>query len=192
MLRDDDVILSLKDKFLLEREKDMADFLGINISRDEKNNSLTMTQTEMIERILAAIDMTDCNHKYTPADKDPLCKDITGAPCCEDWDYRSIVGMMLYLAGSTKPDISYAVHQCARFSHSPKQSHEIGVKHIARYLKGTQTKGIIMTPDSTNMRIDMYADADFAGLYTTEDKMDPVSVKSRTGVLLTFGNVPIL
>ena len=116
----DDVILNLKYDFLLEREEDMAGFLGINISRDEKNNSLTMTQTGLIERILAAMDMTDCNHKYTPADKDPLCKDVTGAPCCEDWDYRSIVGMMLYLAGSTRPDISYAVHQCARFSHSPK------------------------------------------------------------------------
>ena len=38
----------------------------------------------------------------------------------------------------------------------------------------------------------MCADADFAGLFATEDKMDPVIVKSRTGVLLTFGNVPIL
>ena len=49
-----------------------------------------------------------------------------------------------------------------------------------------------MTPDKNNLRIDMYADADFAGLFATEDKMDPVSVKSRTGVLLTFGSVPIL
>ena len=116
----DNVILSLKDEFLLEREEDMAGFLGIHIISDEHNNSLTMTQTGLIERILAAMDMEDCNHKYTPADKDPLCKDVNGAPCCEDWDYRSIVGMMLYLAVSTRPDISYDVHQCARFSHSPK------------------------------------------------------------------------
>ena len=31
----DEVILSLKDEFLLEREEDMADFLGIKITRDE-------------------------------------------------------------------------------------------------------------------------------------------------------------
>ena len=49
-----------------------------------------------------------------------------------------------------------------------------------------------MKPDSEHVCIDMYADADFAGLYNTEDKQDPVSVKSRSGILLTFGNVSIL
>ena len=88
----------------------MAGFLGIDISRDKENKSLTMTQTGLIERILTAMDMEDCNLKFTPAEKDPLCKDLGGAPCCEDWDYRSIVGMMLYLAGSIRPDITYAVH----------------------------------------------------------------------------------
>ena len=121
-----------------------------------------------------------------------MCKDADGDPCCENWVYISIVGMILYLGGSTRPDIAYAVHQCVRFSRGSKRSHEIGVKHIARYLKGTQAKGIIMTPDKENLRVDMFCDADVAGLYSTEDKIDPVSVKSRSGVLLTFGNVPIL
>ena len=66
------------------------------------------------------------------------------------------------------------------------------MKHIAQYLKGAQTKEIIMTRNKDNMRIGMYADADFVKMYTTENKMDPVSVKSRPGVLLPFGNVPIL
>ena len=39
--------------------------------------------------------------------------------------------MMLYLVGSTRPDIAYAVHQCAKLSRSPKRSHDIGVKYIA-------------------------------------------------------------
>ena len=49
-----------------------------------------------------------------------------------------------------------------------------------------------MSPYSKIMQIDLYADTEFAELYTTEDKMDHVSVKSRTNVLLTFGNVPIV
>ena len=170
----------------------MAGCLGIQIERDSTNNTLTMTQTGLIDRILVVMDMEDCNLKYTPVEKDPLWKDEDGPPCCKQWEYRSIVGMMLYLAGSTRPDIAYAVHQCARFSHNPKHSHEVRVKHIARYLKGTRDKGIIMKPDADNLCIDMYADADLSGLYNTEDKQDPVSVKSRYGIVLTFGSVPIL
>ena len=49
-----------------------------------------------------------------------------------------------------------------------------------------------MTPDQKNLRIDVYADANFSGIYTKEDKMDHVSVKNKSGVMLTFGNVPIL
>ena len=129
--------------------------------------------------------------KYTPADKIPLDKDLDGDPCYEEWDYRSIVGILLYLAGSTRPDISYAVHQCARFSHQPRASHEVGVKHIVKYLKGTRDQGLIMKPKKDNLKLDLFADADFAGLFASEDNHDPVSVKSRTGILLNFGGVPV-
>ena len=129
--------------------------------------------------------------KYTPTDKIPLNKDLNGDPCCEEWDYRSIAGMLLYLAGSTCLDIAYAVHQCARFSHQPRASHEVGVKHIIRYLKGTRDKGLIMKPHKDDLKLDLFADTDFAGLFASENKLDPVSVKSRSGILLTFGGVPV-
>ena len=51
--------------------------------RDPANNAIIMTQTGLIDRILAAMDMEDCNLKYTPVEKDPLCKDAAGAPCCD-------------------------------------------------------------------------------------------------------------
>ena len=79
----DKMILSLKDEFLLNLEEDMASFLGINIERDKENNTLTMTQTGLIDRILTAMDLETCNPTYTPAEKDPLYKDEEVAPCCE-------------------------------------------------------------------------------------------------------------
>ena len=113
-----------------------------------------MTQTGLIDRIFSVMSMESVNHNFTPAAKEPLHKDLNGEPCCEEWNYRSIVGMMLYLAKSSHPDIAYAVHQCTRFSHNPRRSHEIGLKHIARYLKGTCDKGLIMVPNSNNMKLD--------------------------------------
>ena len=84
----DDVILSLKDNFLLEKEEDMAGFLCINISRSKDGGKeiITMTQTALTDRILQAMDTVDSNIKYTPADKDPLHKNLMGEPCCESWE----------------------------------------------------------------------------------------------------------
>ena len=151
----------------------MAWFLGIQIDRTTKG-TVVLTQTGLIDRILVLIELEDCNIKHPPADKLPLGKDLEGDPCREQWEYRSVVGMMLYLAGNTRPDIAYAVHQCARFSHNPRRCHEVGLKHIARYLQGTKDKGMILTPNSKNLKLDLFADADFAGLFVAENKHNPV------------------
>ena len=48
-----------------------------------------------------------------------------------------------------------------------------------------------MKPKVENLKLDLFADADFAGLFNTEDRLDPISAKSRAGVLLNFGGVPV-
>ena len=70
--------------------------------------------------------------------------------------------MLLYLASNTRPDIQFAVHQVARFSHDPKQSHAQAIKRIARYLLSTKDQGILFEPD-LKAGLDCYVDADFAG-----------------------------
>lgn len=46
-------------------------------------------------------------------------------PCNEAWSYPNVVGMFMYLASNSTPDISFAVHQCATFTHLPRHTHEI-------------------------------------------------------------------
>ena len=50
---------------------------------------------------------------------------------------------------------------------------------------------MILTPDSKMLRLDLFADTDFAGLFASEGKYDPASVKSRAGILLNFEGTPI-
>ena len=110
------------------------------------------------------------------------------------------MGMLLYLTGSTRPDIAYAVHQCARFCHDPKRSHEQAVKHIVRYLLSTQAEykgkqkappGILFRPDKAKS-IDTYVDASFAGEWNTTWSDEPSSVMSRTGYVILYANCPII
>ena len=88
--------------------------------------------------------------------------------------------MLLYLASNSRPDIAFATHQCACFTHSPKASHEAAILRICCCLQGTKDDGLIFTP-TTDLNVDCYVDADFAGLFGVEDPTDPISVKSRTG-----------
>jgi len=77
------------------------------------------------------------------------------------YHYKQIIWKLNYLEKSTRPDISYASHQCAYLSADPKQLHAGAVKWLGRYLKGTKDKGMILKPKGTSF--DVYIDADFAG-----------------------------
>jgi hypothetical protein len=49
-----------------------------------------------------------------------LRRDLDGSPFQEKWDYRRIIGKLNFLEKSTRPEIAYAVHQCARFASNPR------------------------------------------------------------------------
>ena len=175
----------------LTREGDLAAFLGIQINKSTENGSLKLTQDEgLIKRVLQATGLEDCRASSTPANKETLGTDKDGLPTTEAWNYRSVVGMLIYLASSSRPEIAFAVHQCARFCIEPKLSHEQAVKRVARYLAGTSTTGIIYTPDATQS-IHCFVDADFAGLWNVGDAQDPISVMSRTGFVICFAGCPL-
>ena len=176
--------------FELRDEGEVGDFLGIRIGKMD-NTSFHLSQTGLISKILKESNMENANSCKTPASPTPLHLDSEGEPFNESWDYASIVGMLMYLAGNSRPDIAYAVHQCARFTHCPRNSHAIGIKRIIRYLQGTKEKGLIMKP-TPGLKVNCYVDADFAGLWKVENPQDPISVKSRSGHLIMFMDCPLL
>ena len=70
--------------------------------------------------MLEAARMEDCSSNLTPSTLEPLGPDIEGDYMDESWKYPSIIGMLMYLANNTQPNIAYSVHACARYTHSPK------------------------------------------------------------------------
>ncbi len=120
-----------------------------------------------------------------------LGQDVDGKDTSGRINYVSVVGMLLYL-GHSCPDISFATHQCARYTYSLKQSHEAALQRIGKYLKGTLKKGLVLHP-SKNFKIDCHdPNANFAGLWTKDDKQDPHCVCSQTGYVICLANCPVL
>jgi hypothetical protein len=166
-------------------------FLGVSILLDPVTKKLKMTQKGLIKKVLAATGMSNCNTRGSPALSSPLGTDADGSRRKESWNYASAVGMLMYLSSNAYPEIQFSVHQCARFTHCPRASHEEAIKHICRYLQGVQDNGLTFQP-SNDLQLDCYVDADFAGLWNYESDQDPVCVKSRTGYVMTLGGCPIL
>ena len=62
--------------------------------------------------------------------------------CAAIVPYRELLGGLLWISQGTRPDITYAVSQCSKYSTKPKNAHWWALKKILRYLKGTADYGI--------------------------------------------------
>ena len=67
-----------------------------------------MHQKGLINKIIETTKMTSCNPNHTPAMQAALGSDPEGEDWAnEDWNYASIVGMLLYISNNTRPDIAF-------------------------------------------------------------------------------------
>jgi hypothetical protein len=104
------VIDKIKDDgFALTLEDDVFAFLGVKIIKDKTYGKIELRQNGLIDKILCTCKMIDCNRKATPRNTTPLGMDANGEKCEADWDYGSVVGMLMYLCWNSPPDIQYPV-----------------------------------------------------------------------------------
>ena len=133
-------------------EGSVFEYLGIEIHKTSEGG-YQFLQKGLTIKILDATKMMDCNAKSAPTKQDaPLGSNPNRKLAKREWNYASVIGMMLYLAENSRPE-------CARFTHNTKASHEEAVLRICRYLKRTINDGMIFKPckDST---VDCYVDAE--------------------------------
>ena len=187
------ILIELASLFDITDEGEIDTYLGVKITRPTRD-TIELTQPHLIQQVLDDLGMksnTKTKDKAAPSST-ILRRDLNGAPFNETWDYRSVIGKLNFLEKSTRPEIAYAVHQCARFSSNPKQSHANAVKYLCRYLAATKTKGLILRADH-NKSFEVHVDCDFAGNWVKEDAMnDPSTAKSRTGYIISYGGCPVI
>jgi hypothetical protein len=157
------VISALNRDYILQNERDISAYLGVQVSKDTHSKTITLSQPGLIAQLLQDIGSDDFSKsKDTPADT-ILYADKDGLPQRESWNYHSIIGKLNYLANNTRPDISMAVHQCTRFSSEP-----------------------ILHP-TNELTLDMHVDSDFAGMWHKDHSKLCNNVLSRTGYVILFG-----
>ncbi|KAI3763409.1 hypothetical protein L1987_53867 [Smallanthus sonchifolius] len=91
----------------------------------------------------------------------PVLTPDLGEPGIDQHLYRSMIGSLMYLTAS-RPDIMFAVCQCARYQANPKLSHLNVVKRIFKYLKGKPRLGLWYPKDS-EFNLFAFTDSDHGG-----------------------------
>ncbi|XP_023769840.1 uncharacterized mitochondrial protein AtMg00810-like [Lactuca sativa] len=154
----------IKFKQQMSKEFEMSDlgmltyYLGIEVNQHK--NGLTLRQTNYANTILKKAGMFYCNPcKYPMESKLQLTKDEEGE-LVDPTSYRSIIGGLRYLT-QTRPDIANSVGIVSRFMEKPTKQHQVAVKHILRYVKGTIDYGLSYTKGGKNCVIG-YTDSDLA------------------------------
>ena len=179
-------------RFEITDEGEIDEYLGVKVTRIDVN-TIELSQPHLIDSIIADLGFKDnTKGKDTPAPSTAcLDRDKDGTSHDESWDYRSVIGKLNFLEKSTRPDIAFAVHQCARYSSDPKQSHSAAVRYIVRYLMTTRDKGLILRP--SNHSFDCYVDADFQGGWNAETAADDsTTAKSRSAYIIMYASCPIV
>ena len=185
------ILLLIAKKFEFTDEGDMSKYLVVDIIK-HKDGSIEFTQPHLIDRFVNLIGQDkNINIKLTPVIKPLLCKDLEGLQRKHSWNYRQAIGILTYLQDTTRPNVTIATHQIARFPIDLKLSHERAVHRIGRYLKGTSSKGLIFRSKKIK-GLEFYVDADFAGELDKADASNPEAVMSRTGYVINDANFPVL
>ena len=182
-----------KAKLDITDEGNVEDFLGVNIER-RTDGTVKLSQPHLINQILKDLkmDKQPIRSKETPAASSKILSKFPESQAFDNsFHYRSVIGKLNYLEKCTRPDIAYATHQCARFTENPKIEHGKAVRWLARYLKGTIDKGIIMSPNDS-VDLQLFVDADFSGNWTQLESNDRDSARSRHGYIITYNGCPLL
>lgn len=162
--------------------------VGIEIHRSE-DGGYEINQPQMINSVVEKFRMTSSKPTSTPFPGGVKVYKSTDSEAEEmaskKLPYRSVVGSLMYIAISTRPDISYAVGVLSQHLERPSLTHWNLAMHVIRYLSGTKTMGIrYHTGDNQVNGLQSWyypqchVDSDWAG--------DPNSRRSTTGYLFTL------
>ena len=159
------VELELKKSYQLTTTVEPGNFVGMAISRDRSNKSITITQPHFVSKIL------DLYSAPTSAAKYPMAEDIlTSLKTSSDLPILSIplqtlfqekVGNILYLASHSRPDLIYATTQLSRRSNKATSKDMAAADRLLRYIASTSELGLTFCSHNASSSLFAYVDSSY-------------------------------
>ncbi|KFD59936.1 hypothetical protein M514_27886 [Trichuris suis] len=176
----DKVIQVMKGEYDIHDLGELSYILGVKIHR--MKHELRMNQSAYIESILRKYNMELCKPASTPLDPSV---ELSVADCPKTQaerdematvPYRDLIGSLMYIALSTRPDILFAVTKLSQHNSDPGRVHRNQVKHVLRYLNRTKAYEMVFRTTAESA-IEIHCDADWAGNVDDRKSWTGVTVK---------------
>nr|GEW39261.1 hypothetical protein [Tanacetum cinerariifolium] len=139
LLNQPDRCVDLTKEFLLSRfsMKDMGEayvILGIMIKHE--SNSIAISQSHYIEKVLKKFNYSDCTPVSTPLDTCEKLMPNRGLAVSQ-LEYSRVIGCLMYAITYTTPDIAFVVGKLSRYTSNPGTQHWQAIQRVLKYLKKT-------------------------------------------------------
>ena len=137
----------------------VSKFLGMNVSQSQ-NGNIFLSLEDYIVKAASISEVPTHKRVHTPLssstdyfnDKSPLLDSPTA--------YQSLVGQLLFVANTGRPDIAYPISVLSRFLKAPRQVHLIAAQRIMQYLYTTRKHGLSYKSDRP-LNLAIYSDASY-------------------------------
>ena len=151
-------ILDLKkhlcDKWKMKDLGSVKTYLGLDIERSKDLHTIYVSQKTYIAKILERFGFSNSNPVSTPMEAGlNLQKSQKQASAAYIHQYQEAIDSLMHAMTHTCPDIAYSVSTLAQFMSNPDETHWQAIKHVFRYLKGTQNLGITYSKASKTSKM---------------------------------------
>ncbi|CAI7816956.1 unnamed protein product [Closterium sp. NIES-54] len=126
---------------------ELRSYLGLQITRDRAQRTITLTQSHMVQQVLQRFEFTYSSPQATPLS---TRHSLLALPSDESVEpsgpYPELVGCLMYLMTCTRPDLAYPLSILARYvapgRHRPENM--AAAKRVLRYLCSTSGLGLVL------------------------------------------------
>jgi hypothetical protein len=190
----DEVAKQLFDKFRVKDLGPLTYCLGMQLTYAPDRNKLILSQTKHIEDMIDTFNLNDMSPPGVPMAPDivlsseqcPISQPDKDA--MKKYPYKSLLGTLMHIMISTRPDVSFAVITLSQYASNPALKHWEALCKVARYLNKTKHLGIAYHKSTDAVpsvpELVGYTDADWAGF-------DHDSRRSYTGYIFKLAGGPI-
>ncbi|CAI7866491.1 unnamed protein product [Closterium sp. NIES-54] len=126
---------------------ELTSYLGLRITRDRAQCTITLTQSHMVQQVLQHFGFTYSSPQSTPL---PTGHSLSAPPSDESVEssgpYPELVGCLMYLMTCTRPDLAYPISLLACYV-APgrhRKVHWDAAKRVLRYLCSSSGMGLVL------------------------------------------------